>query len=228
MPAKSSVIPPTYTLERELAAGGATLVAGVDEVGRGAWAGPVVVCAAVTDGSEPPEGLTDSKKLTPKRRLAMGDLVRPWVRDHAFGHATPAEIDEFGMTEALRRAAVRALEGLAARPDGVILDGKHDYLGAPWPVRTQIQADLTCVTVAAASVLAKVYRDALMAELDTDFPGYGFGSAAGYPSPAHRETLAELGPTPHHRMSWSYLDDLPKWRHLRRPRPGPGGQLSLL
>ncbi|MFC4561181.1 ribonuclease HII [Nocardiopsis mangrovi] len=228
MAVSPSITPPSYELEHELSAAGAALIAGVDEVGRGAWAGPVVVCAAVTDGSEPPEGLTDSKKLTPARRVSMGDLLRPWVRDHAIGAADPAEIDEHGMTEALRRAAGRALAGLRTRPDAVILDGKHDYLGRPWRVRTAVQADLSCVTVAAASVLAKVHRDAYMAGLDPDFPDYGFATGAGYPSPAHRAALAEHGPTPHHRMSWSYLDDLPKWRHLRRPRPYPGGQLPLL
>ncbi|WP_285759391.1 ribonuclease HII [Nocardiopsis ansamitocini] len=227
-PARSRVAPPTYELERELTEHGATLIAGVDEVGRGAWAGPVLVCAAVTDGSPAPAGLTDSKRLSPKRRVAMADLVRPWVRDHAFGRAEPAEIDEFGMTESLRLAATRALNGLAERPDSVILDGKHDFLGRPWQVRTQIKADLTCVTVAAASVLAKVERDTMMAALDEEYPGYGFASAAGYPSPLHRATLADLGPTPYHRMSWAYLDDLPKWQHLRTFRSAPGGQLSLL
>ncbi|MDA8370553.1 MAG: ribonuclease HII [Nocardiopsaceae bacterium] len=220
MAVTSSRTPPTYDLEHELYGHGAALVAGVDEVGRGAWAGPVVVCAAVTDGSVPPEGLTDSKMLSPKRRGAMGELLRPWVRDHAFGRAEPAEIDDVGMTEALRRAACRALEGLRERPDAVILDGRHDYLGHPWKVRTQVKADLSCVTVAAASVLAKLHRDALMAALDPEFPGYGFARAAGYPSPVHRAALAEQGPTPHHRMSWAYLDNLPKWRHLRKPRPG--------
>lgn len=225
----SSPIPaPGYDLEDELRARGAALVAGVDEVGRGAWAGPVVVCAAVSGPGAPPEGLTDSKRLTPKRRREMSDRVRPWVADHAFGRSEPAEIDEVGMTEALRRAAVRALDGLHRRPDAVILDGGHDFIGRPWRVRTQIKADLTCVNVAAASVLAKVHRDAYMAGLDADFPGYGFDRAAGYPSPAHRAALAELGPTPHHRMSWSYLDDLPRWRHLRRPRPAAGGQIPLL
>ncbi|GAA2004699.1 ribonuclease HII [Nocardiopsis rhodophaea] len=226
--ASRAVSTPTYALERELAGEGATRVAGIDEVGRGAWAGPVVVCAAVTDGSPPPEGLTDSKKLTPKRRTAMAELLRPWVVDHAFGAAEPAEIDEVGMTEALRRCAARALEGLRDRPDVVILDGRHDYLGAPWPVRTQVQADLSSVTVAAASVLAKVHRDTYMAGLDADYPGYGFATAAGYPSPVHRAALAEHGPTPYHRMSWSYLDKLPKWRHLRRHRADRDEQLPLL
>ncbi|MDA0566123.1 ribonuclease HII [Streptomonospora sp. S1-112] len=228
-PAPAAAPPvPCYDLERELAAEGAALVAGVDEVGRGAWAGPVVVCAAVTDGTPPPEGLTDSKRLTPQRRAAMAELLRPWVRDHAFGQADPAEIDDLGMTRALRLAASRALAGLRHRPDAVILDGKHDFLGSPWRVRTQIQADLRCVSVAAASVLAKVHRDTYMAGLDTHFPDYGFATGVGYPSPVHRAALADLGPTPHHRMSWAYLDDLPKWRHLRRPRPQPDGQTALL
>ncbi|MUL42991.1 ribonuclease HII [Streptomonospora sp. PA3] len=219
---------PTYDLERELRADGAVCVAGVDEVGRGAWAGPVVVCAAVADGTPPPEGLTDSKRIARQRRTAMAEQVREWVRDHAIGSADPGEIDELGMTRALRLAATRALERLAPTPDAVVLDGKHDYLGAPWRVRTRIQADSSCVAVAAASVLAKVHRDAFMAGLHPDFPDYGFDTCVGYPSPVHRAALAERGPTPHHRMTWSYLDDLPEWRHLRKPRPDPGGQLPLL
>ncbi|MFD0803649.1 ribonuclease HII, partial [Streptomonospora algeriensis] len=203
-------------------------VAGVDEVGRGAWAGPVVVCAAVADGTEPPEGLTDSKKLTPRRRSGMSGTLRDWVRDHAIGSAEPGEIDDLGMTRALRLAATRALDGLTVAPDAVILDGKHDYLGAPWRVRTRIQADLSSVAVAAASVLAKVHRDSLMAGLHPEFPDYGFDTCVGYPSPTHRAALAEHGPTAHHRMTWSYLDDLPKWRHLRKPRPERGGQIPLL
>lgn len=228
-----------YRIERRLRTGGATGIAGVDEVGRGAWAGPVVVCAAVTDLGPPPRlrgrgdrtiGLTDSKLLTPAQRAAFADRLPGWLVAHAFGAATPAEIDELGMTEALRRAAVRALAGLPDRPDAVILDGKHDFLGPSWRVACEVRADRRSVSVAAASVLAKVRRDALMAGLDPEFPGYGFGDSAGYPSPAHQQALRERGPTPHHRLSWSYLDDLPRWRHLKRHRdPLAGeGQLSLL
>ncbi|WP_285778910.1 ribonuclease HII [Microtetraspora sp. NBRC 13810] len=212
-----------------MAGGGSTrLVAGVDEVGRGAWAGPVSVCAVVTDLSDPPSGLTDSKLLTPARRTAVAAEVESWAAGIGHGEADVEEIDELGMTEALRRAARRALAALPERPDAVILDGKHDYLGAPWPVRCQIKADLTCVSVAAAAVLAKVRRDAHMATLG--FDAYGFAENAGYPSPSHQAALAEHGPTPHHRLSWSYLDDLPRWRHLKRHRnPLAGeGQLTLL
>lgn len=228
-----------YEIERRLRAAGAVCVAGVDEVGRGAWAGPVVVCAAITDLSAPPElpgrggrtvPLTDSKLLTRAHREAFAELLPDWLTGHAIGASSPGEIDEVGMTEALRRATIRALTALPRRPDTVILDGKHDFLHAPWRVCCEVKADQRSVTVAAASVLAKVHRDGLMAALDPDHPGYGFADSAGYPSPAHQRALAEHGPTPHHRLSWSYLDDLPRWRHLRKhrdPLAGPG-QLSLL
>ena len=101
------------------------------------------------------------------------------------------------MTAALRMAAHRALDQLTAKPDVVLLDGSHDYIGRPWRVRTAVKAD-------------------------------GFGDNAGYPSPGHQEALARLGPTPHHRLSWSYLDDLPQWRHLKTHRPDIEGQLSFL
>lgn len=219
---------PTYDIERLLLAGGARTVAGVDEVGRGAWAGPVTVCAVVTDLSEPPAGLTDSKRLTPRRRAALAELLKDWAVGVGYGEATHEEIDALGMTEALRRAARRALAGLPVRPDAVILDGKHDYLGAPWAVRLQVGGDAASVSVAAASVLAKVRRDAYMASLG--YPEYGFADNAGYPSPVHRAALAEHGPTPYHRLSWSYLDALPRWRHLKRHRDAAAGegQLSLL
>ena len=177
-----------YEIERELAAAGSARVAGVDEVGRGAWA-----------------------------------------ECYAIGEASHEEIDALGMTAALRRAAVRALDALAAPPPGaVLLDGSHDYIGRPWPVRCAVKADLRSVSVAAASVLAKVHRDNLMAELGRPHAEFAFEENAGYPSPAHQRALASLGPTPYHRLSWSYLDDLPAWRHLKKTRPDIEGQLSLL
>ncbi|MEU5990248.1 ribonuclease HII [Spirillospora sp. NPDC047418] len=228
-----------YEIEDELHAARPVTIAGVDEVGRGAWAGPVVVCAAVTDLTPPPVlqgrgkrtvALTDSKLLTQAHRESFAGVLPGWLTGHAIGASSPEEIDEVGMTEALRRAAVRALESLPVQPDVVILDGKHDFLGRPWRVRCEVKADQRSVTVAAASVLAKVHRDRLMAGLDGEFPGYAFADSAGYPSPVHQKALEEQGPTPHHRMSWSYLDDLPRWRHLKKHRdPLAGeGQLSLL
>lgn len=215
--------PPTHSVERSLRATlGVRVVAGVDEVGRGAWAGPVTVCAAVTGLRRPPEGLTDSKLISAKRRRALAESLTGWVADHALGHASPQEIDELGMTAALRLAAGRALDGLAVRPDAVILDGKYDYLGAPWRVRTVVKGDQSCVPVAAASVIAKVHRDALMAELGQEHSAFCFAENAGYPSPVHRVALDKWGPTPHHRLSWAYLDALPRWRHLKKVRPAAG------
>jgi ribonuclease HII len=252
LPGLEAVTPPPvlgrvagYEIEQDVLASGVAgvsgdaLIAGVDEVGRGAWAGPVVVCAAVTDLSVPPElpgrggrpiRLTDSKLLQAAHREAFAEVLPGWLRCHAFGESSPEEIDELGMTEALRRATLRALEALPHRPDLVLLDGAHDYIGAPWRVRCEVKADRRSVTVAAASVLAKVHRDRLMAALEDEFPAFGFAGNAGYPSPIHQSALGRHGPTPHHRLSWSYLDDLPQWRHLKKRRdPLAGsGQMSLL
>ncbi|GGQ83650.1 ribonuclease HII [Kitasatospora griseola] len=221
--------PPTHSVERSLRRAGASLVVGLDEVGRGAWAGPVMVGAAVTGLRRPPEGLTDSKLLTERRREALVPILEDWVTAYAIGAASPRECDDLGMTAALRLAAVRALEALPVQPDAVILDGKHDYLGGPWRVRTVIKGDQSCVCVSAASVLAKVRRDALMAELGVDHPAFAFEENAGYPSPTHRAALEELGPTEHHRLSWAYMDALPRWSHLKRQRVpvDTGEQLSL-
>src|ERR1700677_4249275 len=205
-----------YEIERELAAAGMATVAGVDEVGRGAWAGPVVVCAVVARPGYPvpPEYLTDSKKLTPKRRETLARELPDWVAAHAIGAASHEEIDALGMTAALRTAARRALDALPDKPAGVLLDGSHDYIGRPSGGGTAVEAGLRSVSVAAASVIAKVYRDRLMGELGEAHPDFAFGENAGYPAPVHQEALARLGPTPYHRLSWSYLDDLPQWRHL--------------
>ncbi len=219
-----------YEIERELAAFGPTTIAGVDEVGRGAWAGPVVVCAAVVRAGfpEPPGGLTDSKRLTAKRRAELAAELPGWVAGYAFGSASHEQIDALGMTAALRLAARAALGQLPERPGAVLLDGKHDYIGSPWRVRTAVKADLRSVSVAAASVLAKVHRDTLMAELGESCPDFAFAENAGYPAPAHVQALTAHGPTPYHRLSWSYLDDLPEWRHLKVRRPEIEGQLTLL
>jgi ribonuclease HII len=219
-----------YEIERELAAAGMPCVAGVDEVGRGAWAGPVVVCAVVVRPGFPEAlpGLTDSKRMTARRRTALAGELPGWVADHALGEASHEEIDALGMTAALRTAAVRALDQLDVTPDVVLLDGSHDYIGSPRRVRCVVKADLRSVSVAAASVIAKVARDRAMADIGVKYPDFAFADNSGYPSPVHQQALARLGPTAHHRLSWSYLDDLPQWRHLKKQRPGIEGQLSLL
>ncbi|HEX5095080.1 MAG TPA: ribonuclease HII [Acidimicrobiia bacterium] len=199
---------PTLRFERKCWAAGDEIVVGIDEVGRGSWAGPVTVAAVVP----PPEhlsGVRDSKMLTPAEREVSARRVRAWARAIGVGHASHEECDVLGMTEALRRAALRALDQVADqgfRPDRIVLDGKHDYLGMPGRVHTIIKGDQKVLSVAAASVVAKVTRDAMMADEAEHFPAYGFESNRGYPAPVHKCALAAYGPSAIHRRSWIFMD----------------------
>lgn len=216
------------SLERELLAAGIGSVIGVDEVGRGCIAGPVGVGAAWFDlaallaGDDPeaavPAGIDDSKRLTPAARVVGAQRIRGWQPHTAVAYALPAEIDALGMTMAQCLAGRRALSVLPPAAL-VLLDGSFDWLSRPLtldsldvfgeaaevavpPVRTFVKGDGRIVTIACASVLAKVDRDALMHGLAEAFPGYGWESNAGYPSPAHKAAVAELGVTEHHRRSF--------------------------
>ncbi|MBO1902073.1 ribonuclease HII [Leucobacter weissii] len=203
---------PTLDLERACFEAGAVAVIGVDEVGRGAIAGAVAVGAhAVLAGVEAfPRGLRDSKLLSERRREALAPEVAGWGPGEV-GYASPAEIDEHGISWALGHAGRRAL--LALRTRGVpvqravvLLDGRHDWLTpalhGPLDVRTRVGADRSCASVAAASVRAKVERDALMREADEVHPGYAWASNKGYGSRAHYEGIAALGLAPLHRRSF--------------------------
>lgn len=208
---------PTLDVEQSLHAQGSRLVAGVDEVGRGALAGPVSVGIAVVDaGVGPvPEKLRDSKVISRAVREALIEPVSAWVVDYAIGHAEPAEIDEVGIVAALRLAWTRAYEQLAAKPDHVILDGKHNWIAVPEsdlftssvgidvPVTMKIKADAACASVAAASVLAKVARDDLMRAAAQKFPAYGWEGNVGYGSAGHMQAIVEFGATEFHRRSWN-------------------------
>ena len=227
----------------------------MDEVGRGSLAGPVTVGLAVVDRGTSdafPQGLADSKQLTPRRREALVEPCRAWVLDWAVAHAAPGEIDALGIVGALRLAGRRALARMAARdhlPGAIILDGRADWLTEPEPdlldalgaqpsavpvepvavsvesvesigearqsigdesvlsarftpaVRMEVKGDARCAIVAAASILAKVERDALMSALPD--PGYDWASNMGYASAAHVEALARLGASDQHRRSWN-------------------------
>ncbi|MGV1004344.1 MAG: ribonuclease HII [Candidatus Nanopelagicales bacterium] len=221
------MITPTLRLERSLLRQGHLLVAGVDEVGRGALAGPVTVGVVLVDGTvrSATPGLRDSKLLTPKARAALMPKLQRWPLAWAVGHAEPAEIDELGIIACLRLAAVRAFAQLPAPADIAILDGNHNYLRAraagageqlslfapeqvepvnqPATVLTRIKADMSCSTVAAASVLAKVTRDELMITRAGAAPHYQWNINKGYASPEHLAALREHGPCGQHRQSWS-------------------------
>lgn len=200
---------PTLRRERALFAGGAGLVAGMDEVGRGAFAGPVSVGVVVVTTTTPPapRGLADSKLLTPQQREALCEPLRRWALAHAVGHASAREVDIWGLTAALRLAGLRALatarQSLAAEIDVVLLDGAHNWLRpAPCAVETAIKADQRMSSVAAASVLAKVTRDALMVELAASYPQYGFDRHKGYGTAEHRAAITQHGPCLEHRQTW--------------------------
>lgn len=202
--------------EQSLRSEGFALVAGLDEVGRGAWAGPVSVgVAMIPERVPPPTGLRDSKLVAEHHREAMFPLVAAWCIDWSVGHAGPEECDQWGMTVALRLAARRALAGLTHTPDVVLMDGSFDYVTdptapAPLPaIRTLVRGDRTCTSIAAASIVAKVTRDRMMRELDEHFPSFDFHRNKGYPSPVHRTSLVGRGLTSIHRRSWSYVDELP-------------------
>ena len=207
---------PDATHEHSLLGLGFERVSGLDEVGRGAWAGPVSVGVVVFPSEgDPPEGVRDSKEISEDRRELLFPLITTWCADWSVGHADPAECDRLGMTAALRLASHRALSGLRSTPGAVLLDGGFDYLSGPVPgsataphVQTVVRGDSTCVSIAAASIVAKVTRDRYMRSLAPSFPGFDFDRNKGYPSPVHRRALAGAGLTSIHRRSWSFVDDL--------------------
>lgn len=190
---------------RALFAEGCEWVGGLDEVGRGAWAGPVAVGVAAVRLEHlvrAPKGIRDSKLLAEPAREALFDPLVRWCPTYAVGEASPEECDELGMTAAQGLAARRAFERLGVELDALVVDGSFDYTGHP-RARPLVDADATCTLVAAASVLAKVTRDRVMIAHDEAFPGYGFPRNKGYVSPEHRRAVASLGLSPLHRRSWS-------------------------
>lgn len=223
-------MPVSLAHETALWDAGARVIVGIDEVGRGALAGPVSVgVCALERRKDWPAGLADSKELTPARREALVGTLADYGVGRAVAHAGPAEIDAYGIVRALRLAALRALAALAEAgivADAILLDGKHDWLTppaadlfvaaegdpivglvptapTPAPVTMVIKGDSLCASIAAGSVLAKVERDALMTTAAADHPEYGWAGNKGYGAAAHLDALRRLGPTPLHRLSWS-------------------------
>jgi ribonuclease HII len=200
--------------ERALAKQGHRLIAGIDEAGRGAWAGPVYAAAALLPVERPDlvcalRGVKDSKQLSARRREALFDIVDKEALSTGVGTASAEEIDALGIAAATRLAMARALENLSRAPEALIID----YVKLPdiaLPQRSLPKADQRCLSVAAASIVAKVSRDRYMVELDKRYPGYGFAQHKGYGTAAHRWALSDLGPSPVHRMSWAPLRVIPQ------------------
>lgn len=215
--------PPGLSEERALWDAGHDVVVGIDEVGRGSWAGPLTIGAAVVPRDRRIYKLRDSKALTENEREALFDRIAGWCAAWSIGHASPQECDELGMSAAQRLAARRALDGLGVAPDAVILDGKWDFVGHP-VTRRLVKADARCLSVSAASILAKVTRDRIMRAEAGSFPGYDFDLNKGYPCPRHKAALAAYGPTSIHRRSWVFMESIP-WSGVRRLPPGGQAQL---
>ena len=181
---------------------GAVLLGGIDEAGRGPLAGPVFAAAVILDPARPVEGLNDSKKLSEAKREALFDPIREQAVAWAVASASVEEIEECNILQATYRAMRRAVEGLALSPELVLVDGNRLPPGLPVPSRTIVKGDALSASVAAASILAKVSRDRLMAELDRRYPEYAFAKHKGYGTALHIERIRAYGPSPVHRPSF--------------------------
>jgi ribonuclease HII len=210
-------------VERELWEAGCDVVAGVDEVGRGAWAGPLTVAAAVLPRDRRVYKIRDSKMLTEAEREALFDRVAGWVAAWGVGHASPTECDELGMSAAQRLAARRALDSLGLRPGCVLIDGSWDFVGGS--TRRIVKGDATCLSISAASILAKVTRDRIMRAEAEHYPHWWFESNKGYPGPRHTAALQWYGPSAIHRRSWAFMDGLAMPGLARYRRPEAQGRL---
>lgn len=193
--------------ETEAQARGATCIAGVDEVGRGPLAGPVTAAAVRLLPGKVPPGLGDSKTLTAKRRDILFDLIMD-LAEVSIAHATVEEIDEINILRASHLAMVRALQGLPRPPDFALIDGNLLPRDMPCAGQAIVKGDALSLSIAAASIVAKVTRDRLMVDLAQQYPGYGWDRNAGYPTKEHQSALLNLGVTPHHRRSFKPVHNI--------------------
>lgn len=205
-------VAPTRDLERSLRDEGFSCVVGVDEVGKGAWAGPLAVGMAVLPLDGDLAGVRDSKSISEKAREKMFDTVASWCTSWSVGYASAAECDELGMAAAQRLATERALHSLDVRPDAAVVDGSWDFVTPLVPrVEMRVKGDASVLSIAAASILAKVTRDRLMRELAEHHPQYSLDTNKGYPCHWHRTALQGYGPSSIHRRSWAFMDNFVPW-----------------
>ena len=205
---------PTREIEDALRVDGFVTIVGNDEVGKGAWAGPLVVCAAEIPETGFLDGVRDSKKITEKKREAMFDDLAAWVKRWSLGVVSNDECDSLGMSAAQKLATRRAIDGLGLsheerRRTAAISDGKWNFISPLLPrVEMRVKADDLSLSVSAASILAKVSRDRMMREIGLQYPGYSFETNKGYPCPKQRAKLIESGTCALHRTSWNFMEKL--------------------
>jgi ribonuclease HII len=194
-------IAPSFDIETSAYARGFSAVCGVDEVGRGPLAGPVTAAAVILNPNDIPGGLADSKQLSPKKRAAIAKDIHAKARV-SIAHASVAEIDRLNILSASLLAMERAVEGLGIA-DFALIDGNRAPRGLTIPAQTVVKGDARVLSIAAASIVAKLCRDEIMESLAQQFPDYGWDKNAGYPTQQHRSALEEHGVTPHHRTSFA-------------------------
>ena len=199
---KSARVFPTLRLETLLIQSGGGPVCGVDEAGRGPWAGPVSAGAVILNPDDLPAGIDDSKALTHARREALEIEIKARAVAWGVGFASVEEIDALNILHATGLAMCRAIEALSVQPVAALVDGNYRFK-LPCDIQTVVKGDSLSLSIAAASILAKTARDRLMVALDADYPGYGFAGHKGYNAPVHSEALRTLGPCPAHRRSWA-------------------------
>lgn len=203
---------PTRKIEQELWGRGYETVVGIDEVGRGAWAGPLMVGAAILPREKRVLGVRDSKMLTEAGREALFERIADWCVAWSVGSASQEECDELGMADAQRLACRRAVGGLGVTPDVAVSDGKWDFVSPiVADVEMRVKADRDCLSVAAASILAKVVRDREMRVLAESYPNWSFDTNKGYPCPVHKFALQGYGPSAIHRRTWVFMDNYVPW-----------------
>jgi len=195
---------PDYTIEANLPH---LAIAGIDEVGRGPWAGPVTAAAVILDPNAIPEKLNDSKKLSEARREELARIIHATCKV-GIGSASVAEIDEVNIVQATYLAMRRAVQALPIQPDYVLVDGNRMPQGMPCDGQTLIKGDTRSASIAAASIVAKVHRDAYMSDLAADFPAYGWETNRGYGTQKHQVSLLSHGPTLHHRRSFKPIHNM--------------------
>ena len=193
---------PTMALEILLSQSVDGPVCGVDEAGRGPWAGPVSAAAVILNPDDLPEGIDDSKVLTEARRFVLEPRIKASAVAWGVGFASVEEIEELNILHATGLAMCRAIEALQLHPKAALVDGNYRFK-LPCDVKTVVGGDGLSLSIAAASILAKTARDRLMIEMDSQYPGYGFASHKGYNAPIHQAALKAMGPCPAHRPSWA-------------------------
>ena len=210
--------PTARASERELWDLGHDVVVGLDEVGRGSWAGPLMVGAAILPRDRRVNGVRDSKLLTARERERLFDRVAGWCTAWGVGAASQVECDELGMSAAQRLAARRALDALGVAPDAAVVDGKWDFVSPARRATSSARSRPTgcCLSVAAASILAKVVRDREMRALAEHYPPWSFDTNKGYPCPVHKAALLAYGPSAIHRRSWVFMDHYVPWTGVTR------------